>query len=56
MIIAWQIVTRQPEKLQFFYAALFGWIVGDRLHPNDSRSADDGVLPSAMFVEPLESA
>ena len=24
-VTAWQIVTRQPEKLQAFYAALFGW-------------------------------
>src|ERR1700751_2067317 len=52
-VIAWQIVTRQPEKLQAFYTALFGWEVnadnslGYRMvDTGPERGIDGGIWPA----------
>jgi uncharacterized protein len=52
-VMAWQIVTRQPEKLQTFYTSLFGWEVnsdnalGYRMVDTGSeRGIDGGIWPA----------
>jgi predicted enzyme related to lactoylglutathione lyase len=52
-VTAWQIVTRQPEKLQNFYATLFGWEInadnalGYRIVDTASeRGIDGGIWPA----------
>jgi predicted enzyme related to lactoylglutathione lyase len=51
--MAWQIVTRQPEKLQSFYTTLFGWEIdannamGYRVVDTGSeRGIDGGIWPA----------
>ena len=52
-VTAWQIVTRQPEKLQTFYSTLFGWeinadnMMGYRMVDTGSeRGIDGGIWPA----------
>jgi uncharacterized protein len=52
-VMAWQIVTRQPDKLQAFYTALFGWEInannamGYRVVDTGSeRGIDGGIWPA----------
>jgi predicted enzyme related to lactoylglutathione lyase len=52
-VMAWQIVTRQPDKLHAFYAALFGWEIntdnamGYRVVDTGSeRGIDGGIWPA----------
>jgi predicted enzyme related to lactoylglutathione lyase len=52
-VTAWQIVTRQPEKLQTFYSTLFGWEIdannalGYRVVDTGSeRGIDGGMWPA----------
>jgi uncharacterized protein len=52
-VTAWQIVTRQPDKLQAFYTALFGWDInannalGYRVVDTGSeRGIDGGLWPA----------
>src|ERR1051325_1509305 len=40
-VTSWQIVTRQPEKLQKFYADLFGWEI-DANNAMGYRTVDTG--------------
>ena len=52
-VVAWQIVTRQPEKLQAFYAALFGWEIDSNnamgyrtVDTSSERGIDGGIWPA----------
>jgi uncharacterized protein len=51
-VMHWQILTRQPKKLEDFYSALFGWKVsGDnplgyrQVYTNSPEGIDGGLWP-----------
>jgi uncharacterized protein len=52
-VVAWQIVTRQPEKLESFYTALFGWEINANnalgyrvVETGSERGIDGGIWPA----------
>lgn len=52
-VMNWQIVTRQPEKLQAFYSGLFGWEINANnslgyrvVDTGNERGIDGGIWPA----------
>src|SRR5262245_42057374 len=57
-VIHWQIVTRQPEKLQQFYAEAFGWDI-DANNALGYRTVDTGCergIDGGIWPAPPEAA